>query len=90
MLHNSGIEDFEIEDAYTLVMKESSCRINAENPESGAYGLPQSLPAEKMASMGGDWRTNPNTQLKWMKDYVYKRYGGFNQALQFHLSNNWY
>ena len=33
-----------------------------------------------MASAGADWRTNPITQLKWMKNYVTERYGGGPQA----------
>ena len=37
----------------------------AENPSSGAYGIPQSLPASKMATFGSDYRTNPITQIKW-------------------------
>jgi hypothetical protein len=42
---------------------------------SGAYGLPQALPASKMASAGPDWQTNPRTQLRWMVSYV-AEYGG--------------
>lgn len=47
---------------------------------SGAYGLPQALPAEKMASAGADWRTNPYTQIRWAKAYARTRYGGECQA----------
>lgn len=50
---------------------------------SGAYGLPQSLPASKMASAGSDWETNPLTQLKWMKSYMDERYGGISQAMAY-------
>lgn len=59
-----------------LVSHESSNEVEAENPVSHAYGLPQSLPAEKMASAGPDWRTNPVTQLRWQKGYVDDVYGG--------------
>lgn len=59
-----------------LVYHESGDRVDATNPSSGAYGLPQSLPAEKMASAGPDWRTNPVTQLRWQKGYVDAVYGG--------------
>ncbi|HEY6738022.1 MAG TPA: hypothetical protein VI076_04170, partial [Actinopolymorphaceae bacterium] len=45
--------------------KESGWRVNATNPSSGAYGIPQSLPGSKMARFGSDWRTNPVTQIKW-------------------------
>lgn len=63
-----------------IVTHESGWRVNATNPSSGAYGLPQSWPGSKMASAGADWRTNPITQLKWMKNYVTERYGGGPQA----------
>jgi len=45
----------------SLWQKESGWRVRATNPSSGAYGIPQALPAGKMASAGSDWRTNPRT-----------------------------
>lgn len=54
---------------------ESGWRYTAENPSSGAYGIPQSLPGSKMAQMGGDWRTNPLTQIKWGLWYINASYG---------------
>lgn len=73
-----------------IVNHESSWNPQAVNPGSGAYGLPQSLPASKLASAGSDWRTNPITQLKWMRNYVNERYGGANGALSFWKAHNWY
>lgn len=57
---------------------------------SGAYGLPQALPGHKMASAGADWRTNPLTQLRWMRGYTRGRYGSECGALSFHNANGWY
>ena len=54
---------------------ESDWRWNATNPSSGAYGIPQSLPASKMASAGPDWKTNPETQIRWGLDYIKQSYG---------------
>ncbi|MFC7491357.1 MULTISPECIES: hypothetical protein [unclassified Knoellia] len=54
---------------------ESSWDYTAENPSSGAYGIPQSLPARKMASAGADYRTNPVTQIRWGLDYIKQSYG---------------
>ncbi|KRN13349.1 SLT domain protein [Fructilactobacillus fructivorans] len=65
-----------------IINHESNWNPRATNPNGGAYGLPQSLPASKMASAGKDYRTNPITQLKWMKGYV-KRYGGAKGAYDF-------
>ncbi|MFG3014306.1 peptidoglycan DD-metalloendopeptidase family protein [Streptomyces cinerochromogenes] len=52
---------------------ESGWRWNAKNPSSGAYGIPQALPAEKMASAGPDWRTNAATQIQWGMGYIKNR-----------------
>jgi len=73
---------------------ESNWRWNAENPSSGAYGIPQSLPASKMASAGPDWRTNPATQIRWGLSYIKNRpdYGSPAAAYQKWLSRSphWY
>lgn len=69
---------------YTYIINhESGWDPHATNPSSGAYGIPQSLPASKMASAGSDWRSNPITQLKWMKSYVNSAYGGIKGAYDF-------
>ncbi|WP_162903589.1 hypothetical protein [Leucobacter sp. wl10] len=54
---------------------ESGWRADALNPSSGAYGIPQSLPAEKMAAAGSDWRTNGATQVDWGLAYIQAAYG---------------
>jgi len=54
---------------------ESDWRWHVENPSSGAYGIPQSLPADKMAEAGDDWRTNPVTQITWGLNYIKLSYG---------------
>jgi len=73
-----------------IVDHESSWDPKATNPKSGAYGIPQSLPGSKMASAGSDWRTNPITQLRWMKGYVNSVYGGAKNAYNFWLQNHAY
>lgn len=72
-----------------IVTHESGWNPHATNPSSGAYGLPQALPASKLAAAGRDWRDNPITQLKWMKNYV-SRYGGGPGAAAFWRSHHWY
>lgn len=57
-----------------LWTKESGWNFLAENKSSGAYGIPQSLPGSKMASVAGDWRTNPSTQITWGLNYITGRY----------------
>ena len=62
----------------------------AENPTSGAYGIPQALPAVKMAAAGSDWETNPATQIEWGLAYIAGTYGSPCAANSFKLSNGWY
>ena len=54
--------------------RESGWSYVADNPVSHAYGIPQALPADKMASAGPDWRTNPRTQISWGLGYIRDRY----------------
>ncbi|WP_150245400.1 aggregation-promoting factor C-terminal-like domain-containing protein [Nocardiopsis quinghaiensis] len=70
--------------------KESNWNHTAQNPSSGAYGIPQSLPGSKMASHGDDWQTNPATQIAWGIDYIKGRYGDPCGAWSHSQANNWY
>ncbi|WP_091182998.1 aggregation-promoting factor C-terminal-like domain-containing protein [Microlunatus flavus] len=58
-----------------IIKRESGWNVHATNPSSGAYGLPQSLPGSKMASVAADWRDNPATQIIWGVSYMKSRYG---------------
>jgi hypothetical protein len=73
-----------------IISRESGWNHLAVNRSSGAYGLPQSLPGAKMASVAPDWRTNPRTQLRWFFRYVKARYGGACQALAHWHQAHWY
>ncbi|MBT2550325.1 hypothetical protein [Arthrobacter sp. ISL-65] len=73
-----------------LWTKESEWRTTATNASSGAYGIVQSLPAEKMATAGADYRTNYRTQINWGLDYIQERYDSPCGALNWHLAHNWY
>ncbi len=73
-----------------IIMRESEWRTTATNPSSGAYGIPQALPASKMASAGSDWRTNPETQIRWGLGYVEERYGTPCAAWSFKQAKGWY
>ena len=73
-----------------LWTKESNWRVTAENPSSGAYGIPQSLPGSKMATAGADWRTNASTQITWGLGYIDNRYGTPWAAWAHSQARNWY
>jgi hypothetical protein len=59
---------------YNLWMRESGWNVYAENTASGAYGIPQAYPGNKMESVASDWQTNPTTQIKWGLGYIAARY----------------
>jgi hypothetical protein len=69
--------------------RESGWRYNAENP-SGAYGIPQALPGDKMASAGPDWQTDPTTQIKWGLGYIKSVYGTPCDAWAFWEAHGYY
>lgn len=73
-----------------IVQHESNWDVGATNASSGAYGLVQALPGNKMASAGSDWKTNPETQIEWGLDYMKDRYGSACGAWDFWQSNGWY
>jgi hypothetical protein len=73
-----------------LWTRESGWRWSARNPSSGAYGIPQSLPASKMASAGSDWRDNAGTQIKWGLGYIRGRYGSPGNAWAHSQRTGWY
>ncbi|WP_312181707.1 lytic transglycosylase domain-containing protein [Arthrobacter sp.] len=70
--------------------RESNWRTSAANPYSGAYGIPQSLPGDKMAAFGSDWRTNYRTQINWGLFYISTRYKHPCAAWAHSEQNNWY
>lgn len=74
----------------SLWQKESNWQVDADNPTSSAYGIPQSLPGSKMASAGADWETNPETQIVWGLGYIEDTYGTPCSAWSHSQSNNWY
>lgn len=82
------------EDDFTALVnlwtKESEWNIYCYNTSSGAYGIPQSLPGNKMASEGDDWETNGRTQIRWGLKYIQGRYGSPSGAWAHFLERNWY
>ncbi len=66
---------------YTKAQGEHYCPAEPDNAYTPyGYGLCQATPGYKMASAGGDWATNPITQLHWCSGYAYDRYGSWYSA----------
>ena len=74
MLQSMGMGDEQYSCLVALWDRESHWNIYASNSSSGAYGIPQALPGDKMASAGADWATNPATQITWGLGYIVDRY----------------
>ena len=73
----------------SLWAKESGWNPTAANP-SGAYGIPQALPGNKMATAGADWATNPATQIAWGLSYISSVYDTPCAAWRHSQAKNWY
>lgn len=62
-----------------LWQAESHWNHRARNKRTGACGIPQSYPCNKMSNWGKaygvDYRTNPWPQIAWGLQYIEKRYG---------------
>lgn len=89
-MRDAGIADSDFGYVDYIISHESRWNYRAVNRSSGAYGLPQSLPAGKLASAGADWRDNPVTQLRWANNYAVGRYGSWEAAYHFWTVNRWW
>jgi hypothetical protein len=90
LVQQRGWSDSQFTCLNLLWNRESGWNYRAQNPSSGAYGIPQSLPGSKMASIASDWRTNPATQIKWGLKYIADRYGTPCGAWAHSESHGWY
>lgn len=85
-----GFKNVQYECLKELWTEESNWRYKAHNKSSGAHGIPQALPANKMDVVSTDWRTNPVTQIRWGLRYISIRYETPCKALSKHKRSNWY
>jgi len=90
IMRQAGISDNDLFYVDRIIQYESNWNITARNASSGAYGLCQSLPGNKMASAGSDWETNPVTQIRWCNSYAQQRYGSWSSAFDFWQRNRWW
>lgn len=94
LMQAAGIPESDWAYAEDVILKESGwCATKWEGeigycpeyhgiPATGGYGLCQSTPAHKMASMGKGWETDPVLQLKWCHNYA-QGYGSWAKAKEF-------
>ncbi len=73
--------------------QESGWSATANNPTSGAYGIPQALPATKMptaAQAPPSGTSDPTAQITWGIDYIASTYGSPVMAWAHEQANGWY
>ena len=85
-----GWSDGDFQALVKLWNKESRWNPYASNSSSGAYGIPQALPASKMATYGTDYLTNYKTQIEWGLSYIKSRYGTPTGAWNHSCNKGWY
>lgn len=95
LMSTAGIPQSDQQMAYSIIQKESGWNYRATNKSSGAYGLCQALPGNKMADAGSDWESNPVTQLRWCNSYAKtckkgRMYCGWSGAYSFWQNNRWW
>ena len=90
VINTYGWSEYDFECLVKLWDKESGWDPNSHNSSSGAHGIPQSLPASKMASEGADYYTNGYTQIRWGLKYIKGRYGSPSAAWAHSQSEGWY
>ena len=89
-VYEYGWSDADFNALVNLWNRESGWNIYSKNRSSGAYGIPQALPASKMASAGSDYLTNYKTQINWGLSYIKSRYGSPSNAWSSFKSKGWY
>ena len=72
-----------------LWTEESGWNNHARNP-SGAYGIPQALPASKMGRLANPPISSASAQEVWGLRYIKDTYHTPSRAKAFHLANGWY
>lgn len=72
----------------SLYVSESDWRVDADNPISSAYGIPQALTS--MHELPTDYLTSAESQIRWGLDYISNAYGTPCNAWGFKQGHGWY
>jgi hypothetical protein len=72
----------------SLYMSESGWRIDADNPTSSAYGIPQAL--TELHDLPADYMTSAESQIRWGLEYIQDAYGTPCNAWSFKSGHGWY
>lgn len=72
----------------SLYVSESGWRVDADNPTSSAYGIPQAL--TQLHDLPADYMTSAESQIRWGLEYIQDTYGTPCSAWSFKQGNGWY
>lgn len=72
----------------SLYVSESGWRVDADNPSSSAYGIPQAL--TQLHDLPADYMTSAESQIRWGLEYIRDTYGSPCSAWSFKSGNGWY
>lgn len=72
----------------SLYESESGWRVDADNPSSSAYGIPQAL--TQLHDLPADYMTSAEAQIRWGLEYIQGTYGTPCSAWSFKSGNGWY
>jgi len=72
----------------SLYVSESDWRVDADNPTSSAYGIPQAL--TQLHDLPADYMTSAESQIRWGLEYIQDTYGSPCSAWSFKQGNGWY
>lgn len=72
----------------SLYVSESDWRVDADNPTSSAYGIPQAL--TQLHDLPADYMTSAESQIRWGLGYIADNYGSPCSAWSFKQGNGWY
>lgn len=87
---NSLVALWEKESGWSEYADTRKSGLDPPNATTYAYGIPQARPAQKMASAGADWETNPKTQIRWGLRYIKDTYGSPSGAWAHEQIHDWY
>ena len=72
----------------SLYVSESNWRVDADNPTSSAYGIPQAL--TQLHELPADYMTSAESQIRWGLEYIRDTYGTPCSAWSFKAGRGWY
>ena len=88
LLPQFGFDSSQFSCLDSLYVSESDWRIDADNPTSSAYGIPQAL--TQLHDLPADYMTSAESQIRWGLGYIQDTYGTPCNAWSFKTGNNWY